>query len=269
MVPPAVLPGEAFKWVPGIPPRAQGAVCSSPEFTSFFGLATGHVAGGRPSTHCRRLLHHRGGAWLVHDRGVRDGARSGMLRWQLAAQLVATLVTPQSVAIRTSAGVGVAAIFLRGAAPARLVTRDVSPRLGQRVAAVCLELQLDASLEALTIIVPASRDGSLITFEVDETDRSICWVDAAGRHRVSCAAPGQSARLSAGIVENADLVWWAEVAAAGDVSALLAAMPTFTLPVPHGEQVVTEGPGQSGRMIAFANSGGRWMRLDLEEPRCG
>jgi len=264
----SVSPGAAFKWLPGIPARAQGAVCSSPDFSSFFGLATGHVASGRASTHCRRVLHHRGGAWVVHDRGVREGARSGVLRWQLAPGLVAALLTSQSIVIRTSTGVGLAAICLRGAAAPRIVTREVSPRLGQRAPAQCLELQLDAVLEALTVIVPASADGSLVTFEADD-GHSIRWSDAAGRHRVSVAAPGQVAPLPAGVSGHADLVWQADVAARGDVSALVAAMPTFTPAEPHREHVLADELRQSGRMIALANTGGRWTQLQLEEPRRG
>src|SRR4029077_2401476 len=63
----SVLPAEAFKWLSRVPSRAEGIVCSSPHFSSFFGLATGHVAGGRPSAHCRGVLHRRGGPWVVHD----------------------------------------------------------------------------------------------------------------------------------------------------------------------------------------------------------
>ena len=151
----------------------------------------------------------------------------------------------------------------------RIVTREVSQRLGQRVPAQCLELQLDAVLEALTIVVPASADGSLVTFEADEEGRSIRWSDAAGRHRVSVAAPGQFAPLPAGVAGRADLVWQADVAARSDVSALLAAMPTFTPAEPRGGQVVADEPGQSGRMIGLANSGGHWTQLDLEAPRRG
>jgi hypothetical protein len=264
----SVSPGASFKWLPGIPVRAQGAVCSSPDFSSFFGLATGHVASGRPSTHCRRVLHLRGGAWVVHDRGVREGARSGVVRWQLAPGLIATVLTPQSIAIRTSAGIGLAAICTRGAAPPRIVTREVSPRLGRRVPAQCLELQLDAVLEALTIIVPASVDGSLVTFEADDGG-GIRWSDAAGRHRVSVAASGQVAPLPAGVADRVDLVWQADVVARDDASALLAAMPTFTPAVPRGEPVLADEPRQSGRMIALASMAAGWRQLELEQPRRG
>ena len=149
------------------------------------------------------------------------------------------------------------------------MTREISPRLGRRLQAQCLELQLDAALEALTIIVPASADGSLVTFEADEDGRSVRWSDAAGRHRVSVAPPGQVAPLPAGVRGGADLIWQTDVAARGDVTALLAAMPTFMPAEPHGEQVVADEPRQSGRMIALANSGERWTQLELEEPLRG
>ncbi|MBV8144382.1 MAG: alginate lyase family protein [Gammaproteobacteria bacterium] len=265
----AVLPGAPFKWLPGIPERARGVVYACARLSSFFGLATGHLAGARPSRHCRRVLHQRGGAWVVHDRGIRSGARSGVLRWQLAPRLLATLVTPQSVALRTSGGVAVAALYLRGAAPVRIVTRDVSPRLGQRVAAGCLELQLDAELEALTIIVPAGADGSLVRFEADASDGTVSWSDAAGRQRVSSGRPGQPPHLPPGVVCNADLLWCTEAAGTAEPGALLAAMPTFTPSVPDGVPVTAEATVEAGRMIALARQGGRWTPLDLEEPRCG
>jgi hypothetical protein len=109
----------------------------------------------------------------------------------------------------------------------------------------------------------------LVTFKADEDGRSIRWSDAAGRHRVSVAAPGQVAPLQDGVAGRADLVWLADVAGRGDVSALLAAMPKFTPAEPHGEQVVADELRLSGRMITLANTGGHWTHLQLEEPRRG
>jgi len=264
----AVTPGEPFKWSSGVPARARGVVCASGDFSSFFGLATGHVASGHPSAHCRRVLHQRAGAWVVHDRGVRAGARSGVLRWQLAPYLTAARVSAHSIAIRDGSGAGVAAMCVCGAAAVRVLERDVSPRLGQRVAARCLELDLDARLEVLTIIVAADRDGSLVTFDADEPGR-IAWSDAAGRHRVSFAAPGQTVPLPAPAGPEADLLWWVDLAAPGDVSVLLAAMPAFVPRAPPATQVVSGGPAQSGRMIALARAADGWVQRKLEEPRRG
>jgi hypothetical protein len=265
-----VTPGAPFKWLPGIPARATGVVGCGADFSSFFGLAPGHVAGGRPSAHCRRVLHQRGGAWLIHDRAVRAGARSGTLRWQLAPHLTAAPLNAQSVAISNGAGIGVATIVMRGASAVRIVTRDVSLRLGQRIVAQCLELPLDASLEALTIIAPAARDGSLLTFEVDGplARGSVAWSDAASRHRVIVGAPAEASQVPERMARNADLLWWVEDAA-HDSDALVVAMPAYAPDVPGDAQVVTDLPEQSGKMMLWANTSGTWMQLSVEEPRRG
>ena len=265
----SVTPGAAFKWLPGIPARAQGVVSCTADFSSFVGVAPGHVAGGRPSVHCRRVLHQRGGAWLIHDRGARTASRGGMLRWQLAPQLTASPLNAQSIAIRNGAGVGVATIVLRGAAVVRMVTRDVSLRLGQRIAAQCLELPLDASLEALTIIVPPARDGSLLTLEVDgPLDRCcVAWSDAAGRHRVILGAPREASQLPECMSHNNDLLWWVEAHDGHD--ALVAGLPAFAPDVPHDARVVTNLPDESGKMTVWANRSGRWAQLRVEQPRRG
>jgi hypothetical protein len=267
----SVVPAENFKWLPGIPPRAQGAVWSSAHFTGFFGLAVGHVAAGCPSAHCRWVLHRRGGPWVVHDRAARTSARAGVLRWQLAAHLTAAVLTEHSVLIRDSAGTDVAMIFLRGAAPARIVTREVSPRFGQRVTAQCLELPLDGALEALTIVVPAGG-GSVVNFEVDahHPDRGVRWTDSAGHHRVVAGA-GQ-APLPAGPEPNPGLTWWVESldAAGEDVpGVLIAALPPSAAPAPDDVQAVTHEGKQSGKMIVLANTHGSWQKLGVEEPRRG
>jgi len=241
------------------------------EFSSFFGLAPGHVAGERSSAHCRRVLHRRGGAWLIHDRGVRAGARGGMLRWQLAPQLTAAPLGAESVAIRNGAGAPVATIFMRGASVLRIVARDVSLRLGQRVAAQCLELPLDASLEALTIIAPAAPDGSLLTFEVGGplARGGVAWSDAAGRHRVIIGTPEEASRLPEGTARNADLLWWVERTTHDCHDALLAAMPAFAPNVPEDARVITELPAASGKMTLWTTTSGRWTQLSVEEPRLG
>jgi Heparinase II/III-like protein/Heparinase II/III N-terminus len=269
----SINPGEAFKWLQGIPPPAQGIVCSSAHFSSFSGVAMGHVASGRPSAHCRRALHQRGGAWVVHDRGARTATRGGVLRWQLAPHLTAAVLTEHSVVIRDGAGTEVATIFLRGAAPVRIVARDVSPRLGLHVTAQCLELPLDTSLEALTIVVPAEGDGVVVRFEVDaqHPERGVRWTDAAGRHRVVTGA-GQVLQLPAGPELNAGLTWWVEsLDAAGQAAdgGLIAALPTSAPSAPGDPQAVTHAAGQSGRMIVLANTRGRWQQLGVEEPRRG
>jgi hypothetical protein len=270
----SVIPAQPFKWQSGIPARAQGVVCSSSHFGSFSGIAAGHLAGGRPSAHCRRVLHQRGGAWVIHDRGVREAARGGVLRWQLSPHLTAAAVTASSLAIRNAAGVGVAAIFMRGASAIRIVARDVSRRLGHRIAAQCLELEVDASLEALTIVVPAGRDGSLATLETDEAhaERGVVWSDAAGRHRVLSGAAAQLPPFPAAALPHADLIWSVDcVDVTGEAvhNGLIGALPAVVLSVPDDAQVVTDLAQQSGRMSVLANIGGRWAPLVVDEPRRG
>jgi hypothetical protein len=266
-------PGEAFKWLPGIPPPAQGIVCSSAQFGSFSGVAMGHVASGRPSAHHRWVLHQRGGAWVVHDRGVRSAACGGVLRWQLAPHLTAAVLSGHSVVVRDGAGGCMATIFLRGAAPVRIVMRDVSPRFGQRVTAQCLELPLDSTLEALTIVVPAEGDEAVVRFEVDarHPERGVSWTDAAGRHRVVTGA-GQAPRLPAGPKLNPGLTWRVESLEAADQDVqgvLIAALPASAPYAPGDVQAITHALEQSGRMIVLANTRGRWQQLGVEEPRRG
>jgi hypothetical protein len=184
------------------------------------------------------------------------------------------VLTERSVVIRAGADGGVVAtIFVRGAAPVRVVTRDVSPRFGQRVSAQCLELLLDASLEALTIVVPAASDGSAVNFEIDTQDaqRAVRWSDAAGRHRVVAGAE-QTLRLPAGTELNSSLTWQiGSVAAAGwDVhGALLAGLPAAVLRPPDDVQAVTHAEEQSGTMLLLANTRGRWEQLGVQKPRRG
>jgi heparinase II/III-like protein len=264
----SVTPGKAFGWLPGIPPRAHGIVCASAHFSSFVGIAMGHMAGKHPSAHCRRVLHQRGGAWVLHDHAVRAGARAGVLRWQLAPTLTAAVLTEHSVVIRDGTGV-VATIFLRGAAPVRVVTREVSPRLGGRAAAPCLELPVGVELDALTIVVPAGRGGAVVDFATAEAQQSISWTDAAGRHQLLTRV-GQTRQLPASTELNADLIWQVERRDASDGNeVLIAALPKVAWTVKDGVQAVAQVLEQSGRMTVLANIRGQWEQLDVAEPRCG
>ena len=268
----SVTPGTAFKWLAGIPPRAQGVVSCTADFSSFAGLASGHLSGGRPSAHCRRVLHQRGGAWLIHDKGVRaGGARGGTLRWQLAPQLAAAQLDAHSVTIQNAAGAAVATIVMWGAAAVRIVTREVSPRLGQRVAAQCLELPLDASLEALTLIAPAAVEGSLPAFELAGSlgRGGVAWSDAGGRHRVITGGAEQASQLPEGPAGNADVLWQVERPAGESHDALMVRMPAFPPGFPGDGQALANLPEESGRMISWTRTSGHWTQLRVEEPRRG
>jgi hypothetical protein len=273
----SVLPARPFRWLPGIPPRSTGLVCSSVHFSSFFGLAIGHVAGGRPSAHRRAVLHRRGAAWVIHDRGVRTAARAGTLRWQLAPQLTVVVADDGSLLVRDGAGRLVATIFLQGAAPVRIVSREVSVRLGQRVSAQCLELPLDSALEALTIIVPAAPDGAPVMFEMQarHPETAVRWTDATGRHCVIAGAaqgPAQGPALPGAPAMAAGLTWRidsAGAAAGEEEGALLAALPAPSPQPPADVQAITHLSEESGRMIVLTCTGGRWQQLGVDSPRRG
>ena len=207
---------------------------------------------------------------MVHDRAVRAAAHGGVLRWQLAPHLSADVASEHAVVIRDDTGRVVATIFLRGAAPVRVVARDVSLRFGQRGAAPCLELATGVSLEALTIVAPAGPDGAVVSFAIDEQlpGQGVVWTDALGRHRLVTGA-GQSLPLPADVGLNADLTWCVNGEAADRDGDMIAALPTALLHVSGGREAATHNDRQSGRMIFLAHTHGRWLQLDVAEPRRG
>jgi hypothetical protein len=192
-----------------------------------------------------------------------------VLRWQLAPDLRAAAITAHSLAIRDGAGVAVAAIFMRGSSATRIVVRDVSLRLGHRTPAQCLELEIDSSLEGLTIIAPAGRDGSLVTFESDgkAADQAVVWSDAAGRHRVVAGPLAQIPQLPPGTYADACPVWWVESAVTQGVQ-LIAALPAAATRA-GDEHVSADVPAHSGKMSVWANADGRWAAVGVEQPRRG
>jgi Heparinase II/III-like protein/Heparinase II/III N-terminus len=268
----SVDPAGPFKWLAPIPPRACGVVCSSTRFSGFLGTATGHLAGGRASMHRRRILHLRGGAWVIHDRGARAQARAGTLRWQLAPGLSATPLGAQSLAIRDGAGAGVATIFVRGASPVLIVGREVSPRLGSRAVAQCLELETGSALEALTVVIPALPDGALVIPEPEGSLASgaIAWTDANGRHLLLPDGAVHSRTLPPALEGTADLIWRLDGGRDGgdDRGALVAALSQPPA-VSHAVQPAAEGARQSGKMSVWAGGGGAWTQVSVEEPRRG
>jgi hypothetical protein len=271
----SVDPAGPFQWLPDIPPRAHGAVCSSAPFSGFLGAAAGHLAGGRPSIHHRRVLHLRGGAWVIHDRAARAGARAGTLRWQLAPHLAATPLTADSLAIRDGAGAGVATVFVEGDSPVRILERVVSSRLGSRTLAQCLELQTGSALEALTIVVPALPDGSLVSPEAEGSPATggVVWTDTAGRNRL-LRRRLHSGALPPALDPKADLIWRldagrpdGDLGGASDRRALVAALSQSPPTVAGDVQPVAESSGRSGKMSIWANGGGTWTQVPVEEPR--
>ncbi len=273
----SVAPGAPFRWLPPIPRRAWGSVAVAEGFTGFLGLASGHGAGGKPSAHCRRVLHQHGGAWLIHDRGVRAQAAGGRLRWQLAPGLCATALDALTVAVRDRTGAGIATLVMQagrvgtrvGAARSgsiRIVTRDVSPRLGRRMAAQCLELPLDASLEALTLIVPAAADGALRPIELRPA--GVAWSDAGGTHRVCVRSCEGLPPLPEGLAGEADLLWWVEGTLEGEAPRL-AAMRAWVPEIAPDAEVLTNAVGESGTIMLWTQASGGWRRLCTLRPQRG
>ena len=133
-------------------------------------------------------------------------------------------------------------------------------------------MPLDASLEALTIVAPAARDGRLPTFEgVGPLGQlGVAWSDAAGRQRVTVGQPeaSQLADLPEG-ARGADLLWWVEATAEQGRKALVAALPAIAPDVRGDAQVVTDRLEKSGKMLLWANTSGRWTQLNVAEPRRG
>ena len=64
----SAVPGSPFRWLT-IPPPACGSVYTAAEFTGFKGVANSHGSGTGISMHQRTVLHWRGGAWIILDRG--------------------------------------------------------------------------------------------------------------------------------------------------------------------------------------------------------
>ncbi len=260
----SVTPGRPFKWG-RVPARPECVVSSSVHFSGFTGLAAGHVDGERPSAHRRMVLHQRSGAWLIHDSGTRRGAHRGVVRWQLAVGLTAEITGPQCVVIRNRVGKAHATVFAALSARMHIAVREVSLRLGHRVQAQCLEFELDASLSALTIIVPASQDGVLTAIESGTHEGSACftWADGCGRHRLTLAAARTGSGLPIDV--DADLIWHVDRSTRDPRSDfrpdLVAAMAV--------RSVEPRGQGASGTMIVWANRDGLWARLAVDEPRRG
>ena len=185
-------------------------------------------------------------------------------------------ITAQSVGIRNRAGIGIATVFMFGSSAPRIVTRDVSSRLGHRTPAQCLELPVDASLQALTVIVPAAADGSLARIALDGEHAStwVTWADDGGRQRLMCGPPPLGAAgLPAHLLADADLLWCVdrspESARESMRCDLLAAMKADSLPVPGSAQLVTDLREQSGKMTVLEDTDGAWRAVRIEEPRRG
>jgi len=197
------------------------------------------------------------------------------VRWQLSPEVQAERIGPRAVSIRSLTGAAVATVFAPLSSGLSLAIREVSLRLGHHVPAQVLEVEVDASLEALTIIVPASINGPppAVQLSTDTGVPCCVWVDAEGGHRVVVSSPGGRRAEGAGVTVDADLSWWIDRSASqpapGSASKLFAALGVRFLEVPGPEQSVTNPAVASGRMTVLAGVDGRWEAFAVDEPRRG
>jgi len=189
-----VTPAEPFRWH-DIPPRARGIVYASLEWSAFVGVAAGH-AGARPSEHHRRTLHLRHSAWLILDRGSRRGARTAVVRWQLAPGLDVQRTGPFALSIFSGERC-VAALFGLLCERLDVRSRTVSQRLGHQTAASVIELVLGPTFEALTVVIPTYQGCDVQTLEdagaASRTRWS--WRDHLGRHQIALGTPSATVDL--------------------------------------------------------------------------
>jgi Heparinase II/III-like protein/Heparinase II/III N-terminus len=248
----AATPGEAFRWR-DVPPPAHGRLFSSAAFTGFAGSASGHVGTSRPSLHTRLVLHRRAGGWVIRDRAERRACQAAVVRWQLAPGLQAVERAPRIVEVL--AGEAVLATVWAPNCAVRIVTRDVSPRLGQRVAAQCLEITLTPALEALTLVLPAQAQLSHAAAQAQR----YCWQDPQGSHCVSTAG-GAAPQLPS--AAQAELVWCCAPAGGNALQPELAA----ALWAPGARQGQPDESADSGRMLVMERQHDAWAQLPVELP---
>lgn len=265
----SVTPGMPFKWL-NVPERASGAVCCSGEVTGFSGLAFGHSGGPRPSRHDRQILHLRAGPWVVLDRGERQGARCGTVRWQLAPSLQAELLDERSVMIFSKEGTVLATVLAPVSSGLRVTPRGASPRLGRELAAHALEIEVTDSLTALTVIVPGRVRDLTVTgaTALGRLNPCCAWRDDSGRHFLSRSSLRDE---SAGLELTADLCWRIDRApSAADGSSspeILAVSRMRTLRMGISEGRVTTPSEIIGRMAVFEKVSGQWLNRRVWEPR--
>ena len=115
--------------------------------------------------------------------------------------------------------------------------------------------------------------GSVLTvaFELDGQPghKGVAWSDAGGGHRVISGAAEQASQLPERTADNADVLWRVERTAGDSHDALIVLMPAFPPGFPGDAQARANPPEESGKMILWTGTSGRWTQLRVEEPRRG
>lgn len=245
-----VEPTEPFRWR-DIPPRAQGTVYASRGWSGFVGVAPGH-AGARPSEHHRRTLHLRHGGWLILDRGSRRGARTAIVRWQLAPGLDVQRIGPFALCIVSGERL-VATLFALLCKRVDVGSRTVSQRLGHQTVAPVIELDLGPALEAMTVVIPAHEGYDAPVLETGEASGTYWnWQDHLGRHRISLGKPSVPANL--GLTQSG--LCWTFSAEEGSATEI-AILPIDTVP--------DQAEGHSGLQV-WRGIMGEWQRIEVAAP---
>jgi Heparinase II/III-like protein/Heparinase II/III N-terminus len=259
----SVTPGEPFRWR-DVPPRATARVFTSAHFSALVGLAHGHAASPRPSSHRRVVLHQRGGAWLVRDSAVRRDARGACVRWQLAPQLRAQQEGTHLVRVHAAGGAILASLWAPQALELRVLSRPVSLRLGHRQEAECLELLLSQSLECVSLIVPGVARIEPAAQLAAASSGCLVWSDAAGRHRVFLGPEGADSAAMR-LLGFTELSWWV---ARGDSAAGNGFTPdlvaAFAAGGPTDVDPFTAADPASGTMSVLEMSASGWAGMPVD-----
>ena len=144
-------------------------------------------------------------------------------------------------------------------------------RFGHRVPARVLELELDASLEALTIVVPALPSNAVPALQMSDDGFQTCcaWTDTCGKHSVLVSSPGAPRAEFADLLVDCDLSWWIEPSVLKPVQKSPTAYPAMGvryLEVAGVEQRAAGNDAAESGMMAFAAMDGRWRGITVDEP---
>lgn len=203
----SVEPTSAFQWR-SIPARANGSLLEVGPVQVFRGCSRGHQDTAAPSTHIRNVVHVHGGSWLVYDVAERPGARSGLVRWQLAPELEVSNTDARSVCVHHPSQGPLALVSALAGGPLQVRSRATSPRYGATVPAALIEMATDDALRALTLIVPASGlEVAPPVLELNcDAGRHWSWKDGVTCWNAAIAAPGDDHLDCAGWRSDAALL---------------------------------------------------------------
>ena len=271
----SVSPLGPFQWGQ-TPKRPAARLRTSGNLRVFEAIAHGHAGTTNPSTHQRVILHLPHGAWIVYDRGNRQGARGAVARWQLAPGLTVNECADGAYDLLDSQQQTVGRVVAPLSASIVVRQRDVSPRYGSRLPAQVFELGTDSQLRALTLLLPTMLNWPLPNIaRISATDRSGWeWHDAHGNHRIMVSP--ESSRRIVGLLGwniDADLLWCCRAspvtASDGFTADLMVVVNATLLVAPDGTEfasVVDASPGQARGAVVLSRTPQGWAKMATSEP---